>query len=293
MSDANKNIDEITGVETTGHVWDGIQELNNPLPRWWLWIFYATVVFAIGYVIYYPAIPLIEDATSGISGYSSRANVEADLQAAADANAGLVARIAETDVGDIADDAELQRFATAGGASAYKVYCSQCHGSGAQGAEAQGYPNLNDDAWLWGGTVEDIYTTIAHGVRYEQDEDTRFSEMPAFGRDGILSGDEIKALAHYVRSLSNLEHNGELAASAATLFADNCAACHGEDGTGMREVGAPNLADAVWHYGQETSQLIAQIRNPKHGVMPAWYDRLGDVEVKRLAVYIHSLGGGE
>jgi len=293
MSDTKNNIDEVTGVETTGHAWDGIQELNNPLPRWWLWIFYACIAFSLGYVIYYPAIPLINDATKGISGFSTRANVEQELQAVADANSGLIARIGATDVGDIAKDQELLRFAISGGSSAYKVYCSQCHGSGAQGAKAQGYPNLNDDAWLWGGSIDAIYTTIAHGVRYEQDEDTRLSEMPAFGRDEILTSDEIKALAEYVRSLSALEHDPAQAASAVTLFADNCAACHGEDGKGIAEMGAPNLSDAVWHYGQETAQLRAQIRNPKHGVMPAWQDRLGDVTVKKLAVYIHSLGGGE
>lgn len=293
MSDTNKNVDEITGVETTGHTWDGIQELNNPLPRWWPWIFYACIAYSIGYVIYYPAIPLIDDATKGVAGYSSRAEVAEDLQAVADANSSLVAQIAATDVGDIANNGELLRFAIAGGSSAYKVYCSQCHGSGAQGAKAQGYPNLNDDAWLWGGTIDDIYLTIAHGVRYEQDDDTRYSEMPAFGRDEILARDEIAALAEYVRSLASLDHDATKAASAETLYADNCAACHGEDGKGIAEFGAPNLSDAVWHYGEETPQLIAQIRDPKHGVMPAWLDRLGDVNVKKLSVYIHSLGGGE
>lgn len=293
MSDTNKDIDEISGVETTGHSWDGIKELNNPLPRWWLWIFYASIAFSLGYVIYYPAIPLINDATKGVGGYSSRANVEQDLKAVAEANSGLVDRIASTDVGEIANDGELLRFAIAGGSSAYKVYCSQCHGSGAQGAKAQGYPNLNDDAWLWGGSIDAIYTSIAHGIRYEQDEDTRISEMPAFGRDEILARGEIDALAHYVRALASLEHDPAQAAVAETLYADNCAACHGEDGKGIADVGAPNLSDAVWHYGQEQAQLVAQIRNPKHGVMPAWLDRLGDVTVKKLAVYIHSLGGGE
>ncbi|HAE00525.1 MAG TPA: cytochrome-c oxidase, cbb3-type subunit III, partial [Rhodospirillaceae bacterium] len=163
MDNDKKNIDEISGVETTGHVWDGIQELNNPLPRWWLWTFYGCIVFAIGYAIYYPSIPLINEATKGVSGYSSRAEVAAELQAASDANSDLVAQLASIDVADIAQNEALQRFAIAGGASAFKVYCSQCHGSGAQGFV--GYPNLNDDAWLWGGSVDQIYTTIAHGVR--------------------------------------------------------------------------------------------------------------------------------
>ncbi|HBM11494.1 MAG TPA: cytochrome-c oxidase, cbb3-type subunit III [Rhodospirillaceae bacterium] len=291
MDNDKKNIDEISGVETTGHVWDGIQELNNPLPRWWLWTFYGCIVFAIGYAIYYPSIPLINEATKGVSGYSSRAEVAAELQAASDANSDLVAQLASIDVADIAQNEALQRFAIAGGASAFKVYCSQCHGSGAQGFV--GYPNLNDDAWIWGGAVDQIYSTIAHGIRYDQDEDTRLSEMPAFGRDGILSAAEIRDLANYVRSLSGQDHDAASVAAATPLFADNCAACHGEAGEGNQDLGAPNLSDAVWLYGSDTDAIASQIQNPSHGVMPAWLDRLGDVTVKKLSVYVHSLGGGE
>lgn len=293
MSDNDKHVDEVTGVETTGHVWDGIRELNNPLPRWWLWIFYATIVFSIGYMIYYPSVPLVDEATEGVGGYSSRAELDQEMRAAAEAKSAMVERIAASDVGAIADDGELLRFAVAGGGSAYKVYCSQCHGSGAQGAQAQGYPNLNDDAWLWGGTVDQIYTTIAHGVRYEENPDTRYSEMPAFGRDGILSGEQIRNLAHYVRSLSGLAHDRDKAAAAETAYLDNCAACHGDNGGGNVDLGAPNIADAVWLYGSETAQIESQIHNPQHGVMPAWEPRLGETTVKQLAVYIHSLGGGE
>jgi cytochrome c oxidase cbb3-type subunit III len=291
MGDDKKNIDEFSGVETTGHVWDGIQELNNPLPRWWLWTFYACIAFSIGYAIYYPSIPLVNEATKGVSGYSSRAEVAAELQAASDANSQLVAQLASIDVTEIAKNEELERFAIAGGASAFKVYCSQCHGSGAQGFV--GYPNLNDDAWIWGGSVDQIYTTIAHGVRYDQDEETRLSEMPAFGRDGILAAAEIRDLANYVRSLSGQDHDAASAEAAVALFADNCAACHGEAGQGNKDLGAPNLSDAVWLYGSETDAIASQIQQPKHGVMPGWKDRLGDVTVKKLSVYVHSLGGGE
>ena len=175
--DHKKEIDDVTGVETTGHVWDGIRELNNPLPRWWVWIFYATVVFAIGYMVYYPAVPLINSATQGVGGYSSRAELESAMEAAQAEKAGMLQQLAETDVSDIPANDELMRFATAGGESAYKVYCSQCHGSGAQGG--YGYPNLNDDAWIWGGDLETIYTTIAHGIRYDGDPDSRFSMMPS------------------------------------------------------------------------------------------------------------------
>ena len=289
--DHKKEIDDVTGVETTGHVWDGIRELNNPLPRWWVWIFYATVVFAIGYMVYYPAVPLINSATQGVGGYSSRAELESAMEAAQAEKAGMLQQLAETDVSDIPANDELMRFATAGGESAYKVYCSQCHGSGAQGG--YGYPNLNDDAWIWGGDLETIYTTIAHGIRYDGDPDSRFSMMPSFGVDQILDRDQIQELAHYVRSLSGLEHDAQMAAAAAENFDVNCSSCHGVEGEGMTALGAPNLSDAIWLYGSETDQIASQVHNPKHGVMPAWVDRLGETTVKQLTVYVHSLGGGE
>jgi len=284
-------IDEVTGVETTGHEWDGIKELNNPLPRWWLWIFYATVVFAIGYAAYYPAIPLINDFTKGIGGYSSRAELHKELAAVEQSRAGLVQQIAETDVADIPANDQLMRFAVAGGEAAYKVNCSQCHGSGAQGG--YGYPNLNDDAWIWGGDLDAIYATIAHGVRHEGDDATRFSMMPAFGVDQILGREEITGLAHYIRGMAGLEHDQAQAQGAAESFDINCSGCHGTDGTGMPALGAPNLTDAIWLYGSDQDQLVSQIHDPQHGVMPAWVGRLGEGTVKQLSVYVHSLGGGQ
>lgn len=288
---SQKDIDPVSNVETTGHEWDGIKELNNPLPRWWVNVFYACILFAIGYSIYYPAIPLIEGGSKGVAGYSSRTELHDAMAAVQAARTGQVAEIESTDVGAIGQNPELLRFAVAGGASTFKVYCSQCHGSGAQGAA--GYPNLNDDDWLWGGSVEQIAATIRHGVRYAADPDTRYSEMPAFGRDGLLPRDEIAATAHFVRSLSGLDHDAEAAATGAPIYADNCAACHGDTGLGNKELGAPNLADALWLYGNSQEEIVAQIQNPKQGVMPAWGERLGDATVKQLALYVHSLGGGE
>jgi len=283
--------DELSGVDTTGHEWDGIRELDNPLPRWWLWVFYACIVYSIGYCIYYPAIPLIDGNTQGIGGYSSRAELHQEMTAAEEGRAGLMAQIEATNVEDIAKNESLLRFAVSGGASAFKVYCSQCHGSGAAGSP--GYPNLNDDVWLWGGSVEAIHQSITHGIRYAGDEDTRFSEMPAFGADAILSASDIRATANYVGKLANLEHDAALAETGAAIYADNCESCHAPDGKGMRELGAPNLTDAVWLYGGSIAEIAEQISRPKHGVMPAWGDRLGDVTVKQLAVFVHSLGGGE
>jgi cytochrome c oxidase cbb3-type subunit 3 len=288
---SEKEIDSVSNVETTGHEWDGIKELDNPLPRWWLHLFYATIVFSIGYCIYFPAIPLLSSATEGVGGYSSRTDLHETMAEVAEGRTALLAEIEATEVGAIANKPELLRFANAGGASLYKVYCSQCHGSGAQGAA--GYPNLNDDDWLWGGSVEQIAATIRHGVRYEADDDTRFSEMPAFGRDGLLEREDISATAHFVLKLAGQEHDADAATSGAVVYEEQCAACHGEQGLGDQELGAPNLADAIWFYGDTHAEIAAQIANPKHGVMPGWGERLGETAVKQLAVYVHGLGGGE
>lgn len=284
-----KEVDHISGTETTGHEWDGIRELNNPLPRWWLWTFYATIIWSVGYVIAYPAWPLINSATQGVLGYSSRQELDRTLESVAAEQADLRVAIAEKPLDEILADETLRRFATSAGAAAFKVNCSQCHGSGAQGSP--GYPNLNDDEWLWGGDIEAIHQTIAHGVRFDGDGETRFSEMPPFG--DMLSAQEVREVAAHVKSLTGEPSSTALAEAGAQLYADNCAACHGDTGLGDPALGAPNLADAIWLYGDSEAQIAGQIRNPKHGVMPAWQARLGDATVKQLSVFVHSLGGGE
>ncbi|MEM8811149.1 MAG: cytochrome-c oxidase, cbb3-type subunit III [Pseudomonadota bacterium] len=287
---AQNEIDDVSGVETTGHEWDGIKELNTPLPRWWLWTFYATIVFSIGYVIYYPAIPLIEGSTMGISGVTNRSIVEEELAAARAAQGERLTQVETLPLEEIVRNDELLRFAIAGGESLYKVNCSQCHGSGAEGGP--GYPNLNDDAWLWGGDLEAIYTTIAHGVRNQEDDDARFSEMPAFG-DGILERDQIRDVTEYILQFSGRAEDTAAVERGTELYADNCASCHGESGEGGRDFGAPKLSDALWLYGDQPAEIAAQIANPKHGVMPPWAGRLGESGVKQLTLYVHSLGGGE
>ena len=285
----DRQIDEVSGVETTGHEWDGIKELDNPMPRWWLWTFYATIVWALAYTVAYPAWPLISSATTGMLGYSSRADVKNELAAAEAAKGDYVAAVAAKSVEEILADDELRQFATAAGAAAYKVNCVQCHGSGATGGA--GYPNLNDDDWLWGGTPEAIRQTIAHGIRFADDIDARISEMPAFG--DMLDRKQITQVSAFVASLSGRASDPALAGAGKQLFADNCAACHGDSGKGNRELGAPDLSDAIWLYGSTETEIAMQIRTPRHGVMPAWAGRLGDTTVKELSVYIHSLGGGE
>ncbi|MBN9602168.1 MAG: cytochrome-c oxidase, cbb3-type subunit III [Afipia felis] len=289
MSD--KQIDEFSGVSTTGHEWDGIKELDNPMPRWWLIVYYATIVWAVAYMIAYPAWPLLRTATTGLLGYSSRSEIKTELDAAKASKADYIAAIASKSVTEILADEKLRTFAAAAGAAAFKVNCVQCHGSGAQGSP--GYPNLNDDDWLWGGTPQEIQQTITHGIRYAEDPNTRVSEMPAFG--DILKPKEINDVANFVASLSGKAENASPADIAAgkEIFAQNCAACHGDNAKGNHEVGAPNLTDAIWFYGSTPAAIAAQVRSPRHGVMPAWGVRLGDTTVKELTVYVHSLGGGE
>ncbi|MER8995855.1 cytochrome-c oxidase, cbb3-type subunit III [Mesorhizobium sp. M0500] len=287
MSD--EHIDEISGVSTTGHEWDGIQELNNPLPRWWVVTFYATIVWAIGYTIAYPAWPLLHSATTGVLGYSSRNEVKNELSAAEAAKGKYVAAIESKSVSEIAADDGLREFAVAAGGAAFKVNCVQCHGSGAQGTK--GFPNLNDDDWLWGGKADQIQQTVTHGIRFASDPDTRLSEMPAFG--DIITADQIKQVSAYIASLSQTVSDQSLVAPGAKVFVENCVACHGDNAKGNKELGAPDLTDAIWLYGSGEAAIAAQVTAPKQGVMPAWGARLGETRVKELAVYVHSLGGGE
>jgi cytochrome c oxidase cbb3-type subunit III len=282
--------DAITGTETTGHEWDGIKELNTPLPRWWLWTFYATILFALVYTILYPAWPLLSSATSGVLGYSSRAELDKELEAAKTAQGAMLGKVASTPVADILADPELTRFARAGGQSLFKVYCSQCHGTGAAGAK--GYPNLNDDEWIWGGSIDQIATTITYGARAPGVDETHFNLMPSFGKDAILTPEQISTVAKEVAAFSGIE-GGQSTPEGQQIFTDNCVACHGENGQGNTELGGPSLNDKVWLYEGSLVGIEAQLQNPRHGVMPAWGVRLGDTAVKELAVYVHGLGGGQ
>jgi cytochrome c oxidase cbb3-type subunit 3 len=284
---AEKETDALTGTETTGHEWDGIRELNTPLPRWWLWVLYATIIWAIGYMIAYPAWPSLSGYTKGLLGYSSRANLVADLEAVRESRSVWVDKFSELEVGEIVENPDLLQFAMAGGAFIFGENCAPCHGSGGAGAPA--YPVLADDDWIWGGTLEDIHTTIAYGIRSDHDE-TRYSEMMAFGADELLEPAQISAVADYVLSLSG---SGAANDEGAEIFEEQCTGCHGDDGKGLPEVGGPNLSDDIWLYGGTKDAIVAQITKPRHGVMPAWVDRLDDATIKQVTIYVHSLGGGQ
>jgi cytochrome c oxidase cbb3-type subunit 3 len=285
-----REVDAITGIETTGHEWDGIKELNKPLPRWWVWTFYATIVWAIGYWIAYPAWPTLAGYTKGMLGYSQRDTVAQEVKAALASQAAYRDRLAQAPLGQVKSDPDLLRFAMAGGAAAFQSYCAPCHGRGAQGFV--GYPNLNDDEWIWGGTIDDIHKTIQVGVRSDH-KDARIAQMPRFGLEKLLDDRQIGDAAEYVLAYSGRSTDANAVARGAKVFADQCASCHGADGKGKREQGAPDLTDAIWLYGDSRQAIVESIRTGRGGVMPAWAGRLDPITLKSLAVYVHSLGGGK
>lgn len=284
-----KDIDPLTGVETTGHEWDGMKELNNPAPRWWLWVFYVTVIWSVAYFVLYPAWPTPGGATKGTLGYTQEKELAASQQAIMARQANYLAAFEKADYATIMKTPELYQFAKAGGAAAFKDNCATCHGTG--GAGGKGYPNLNDDDWLWGGSVEEIETTLLYGIRSGHEE-ARISQMPAFGQDKMLTTAQIDAVVDFVLTLSG----GKATAGStegAGIFAEQCASCHGADGRGLRSVGAPNLADKIWLYGGTRADVYQTVYNARAGVMPHWVDRLDRNTIRQLAVYVHELGGGE
>ncbi|MGE5261591.1 MAG: cytochrome-c oxidase, cbb3-type subunit III [Actinomycetota bacterium] len=287
-----KKHEAATEPETTGHEWDGIHELNKPLPKWWLWTFYATIVWAIGYWLLMPAWPLVSSYTKGFLGYSQRETVAEQLKAAKAAQAVYREQIAKSDLDAITANPELLNFALAGGEAAFGDNCAPCHGRGAQGAF--GYPNLRDDSWLWGGTLAAIHQTITHGVR-ANDPETRSpgAQMPAFGKMGVLQEPQIADVAEYVLSLSGHADDKEAAERGSKIFASTCAPCHGPEGKGNQAIGAPDLSDELWLYAGDKTTIMNTIRGGRGGVMPAWGGRLDPETIKELAVYVHSLGGGQ
>jgi cytochrome c oxidase cbb3-type subunit 3 len=280
--------DALTGTDTTGHEWDGVKELNNPLPKWWLYTFYACIAFAVVWMVIYPSLPFWK----GTSGWVAREAVVADVAAAQARNAPMMARLREATPAQIAADPELRAFATAGGRVAFANNCAGCHGAGGQGAVG-GFPSLADDDWVWGGSLEAIQHTIRHGIRANESDDQRQSMMPRFGADGLLTRAQIDDVAEHVLSFTNRATDQAAATRGAALFAEQCSSCHGDRGEGNREFGGPRLNDQVWLFGGSKREIVATITNPRMGVMPAWQGRLDPAMVNMLTVYVHSLGGGE
>jgi cytochrome c oxidase cbb3-type subunit 3 len=287
----HSEIDSVSGTATTGHQWDGIKELNTPLPRWWIITFYLTIIWAIGYWIVYPAWPLLTSNTKGLLHYSTRADVAVELANLDKIRGDKMTALAAASLADIEKDPALLALARARGKTVFGDNCAPCHGSGATGSK--GFPNLNDDDWLWGGTLDQIMQTIRFGARSGNAKGHE-GQMLAFGKDGMLKPEQIVTVANYVRALSHLPtRQGYDAAEGAKIFAENCVACHGENGKGNLEVGSKDLTANIWLYGGEEATIIETITNGRGGVMPAWDGRLDPVTLKAMAVYVHSLGGGK
>jgi cytochrome c oxidase cbb3-type subunit III len=289
--DHDGQIDHVSGQTTTGHEWDGIRELNTPLPRWWLYTFYLCIAFAVAYWIAFPSWPFFKTYMPGVLGYTNRTQVATDLAQARADRAVHAAGLETASLAQIEADPKLLGIALAQGKAAFGDNCAPCHASGGQGQP--GYPNLTAGRWLWGGTLEQIHTTINHGIRAD-DPDTHTSAMPAFGKDGILKPEEIINVASYVHTLSGLDPApGADLAAGKKIFQDNCTACHGDDGKGNIEMGSANLTTRVWQYGSDLPDLIQTITYARNSTMPAWHSRLDPVTIKSLAVFVHSLGGGK
>lgn len=286
----SREVDEATGTETTGHEWDGIKELDTPMPRWWLWIFYITIAWSLVYWVFMPAWPLLESHTRGLRDHSDRRNVSEEINALKETRKPFTDRMVGRPIEEVAKDAELQTFILAAGKSAFGDNCATCHGSGAQGFK--GYPNLNDDVWLWGGTLDAIRTTLLYGIRSGNDL-ARNNQMPAFGRDQIFTEDQVKDMVEYVVHLSGREADQAAVGRAAKNWEEQCTLCHGPEGKGLQELGSPNLTDAEWLYGGDRETLYETIWFARAGVMPAWESRLDEPTINALTIYVHSLGGGE
>jgi cytochrome c oxidase cbb3-type subunit 3 len=279
--------DAVTGRDTTGHEWDGVKELNTPLPTWWVYTFYACIVFAVVYSVLYPSWPWLTGHTTGLLDYTNRTQLTQDLGEQARDRARFVDRIRTASFEDIRKEPELFNFALAGGRSAFQTNCMQCHGAG--GAGSKGFPNLVDDDWLWGGKIDQIFKTIQFGVR-NANENARQTLMPRFGADELMTAAQVGAVTDHVLSLSS---RGKSTPEGAKLFQEQCAACHQATGKGNQEMGAPDLTDGIWLYGGDRASIYRTIFYARNGSMPAWSERLDEATMKMLALYVHALGGGK
>lgn len=293
-------------VQTTGHAWDGdLQEFNNPLPTWWLWAFYATVVFAIIYWILYPTLPIGNTYTKGVMNdityttadgktvtthWNTRALFLKEMQDAREAQAKYVDELSKMSYQDIKNNPEQSAFAFSKAKVLFADNCAACHQSGGEGVMGQ-FPNLIDDAWLWGGSFAKIEETLQKG---------RVGNMPAFKKQ--LSETQIANVAEYVLSLSGHEVNSANATAGAQVFSANCAVCHGQDAKGQIAMGSANLTDSIWTIADvpgnsslegKKAEIVKLVNNGKSRVMPAWKDRLTDTEIRILTYYVHELGGGQ
>ncbi|MBS7790029.1 cytochrome-c oxidase, cbb3-type subunit III [Roseococcus sp. SDR] len=282
--------DSVSGQMTTGHEWDGLKELNTPLPKWWLYTFYACIAFSLVWVVLYPALPI--SGATGLLGWTARGALPAQQAAERARIEPMMARLRAATPEQIAADPELRAFALAGGRVAFANNCAGCHGAGGQGA-AGGFPSLADDDWIYGGSFDAIQHTIRHGVRANESDDQRGVAMPAFQATGMLNAAQVSDTAEFVLSLTGRSTDPAAVTRGEALYAENCASCHGDRGEGNRDLGAPRLNDRIWLYGGEKADIMRSIANSRAGVMPSWQGRLDPATINMLTVYVHALGGGE
>lgn len=282
--------DPLTGHKTTGHEWDGITELNTRVPRS-IWFFIiVTHVWAVIIWILLPSWPLLNTYTKGILGLDQQEEVQAKVMAAVEDRADWTDRILEQPSEEILNNPELMARVNGTAKSVFGDNCAGCHGQDAAGGP--GFPSLIDDAWLWGGDTETIMETLRVGINSTHPE-TRFAQMMAFGADGILERADVRNVVGYVQSLSGTAVSDEVMETGGEIFADNCASCHGEDGTGVMDLGAPDLTDDFWIYGGDAESIYRTVWSGREGWMPSWEGRLGEIERKILTVYIQGLGQQE
>ena len=262
-------IDQVGKGEPLDVDHDGIRELNNPMPAWWVWLFVVTIVFGVAYFIAYPGM----GSFKGTLGWTSQGQYESEIARANARYGPIFARYAAQPIPVLIGDPEALEI----GERLFRNHCRACHGSDARGSN--GYPNLTDDDWLYGGAPETIVTTITHG---------RIGNMPAMGL-AMKNETEIMETAQYVLSLSGREHDEAMANNAATRFASLCAVCHGADGTGNQAVGAPNLTDDIWLHSGRTADIEFQIANGRINQMPAHANLLSQEKIHLLATYVYSL----
>jgi cytochrome c oxidase cbb3-type subunit 3 len=282
--------DSISGQMTTGHEWDGLKELNTPLPKWWLYTFYACIAFSLVWVVLYPALPI--SGATGLLGWTARGALPAQQAVERARIEPMLARLRAATPAAIAADPELRAFALAGGRIAFANNCAGCHGAGGQGAIG-GFPSLADDDWIYGGDFDAIQHTIRHGVRANESDEQRGIAMPAFQTTGMLTPAQVSDTAEFVLSLTGRSTDAAAVTRGEALYAENCASCHADRGEGNRELGAPRLNDRIWLYGGDKAAVMHSIAYSRAGVMPSWQGRLDPAMVNMLTVYVHALGGGE
>ena len=282
-----KNKKSLESYGTTGHDWDGVSEYNVPAPRWWLIVWIICIIWAVIYWFFYPTWPTLSGNTKGSLNWTKFSELSGEQKKIEEKKIVYLEQMSKKSLEEIRQDEKLMQFALNTGKSAFRENCSACHGQGAQGYK--GYPNLNDDDWLWGGKLSDIYQTLLYGIRSGHDS-ARVNQMPSFGLDKVLKKAEINDTIEYVLSLSN---KSEFNARGEAIFKANCVACHGNEAKGNQALGAPNLTDAIWLYGSDKKDIYYTIYYARAGVMPFWKNRLDDNTIKSLTLYVHSLGGGK